>query len=102
VGFNSKFMVVAPRIIRCSRNVLKIYGPEVVKNPKSTEDGLLVRTEAVEFEINGIEPMDETLLIWAGQHKTHFLDIGSLSISEKKRNLGHSASDPHKSGAQKN
>ena len=50
VGFNSKFMVVAKSDVPY-KSKLKIYDLEAMKNPKSTENDILVRTVTVESEL---------------------------------------------------
>jgi hypothetical protein len=74
MGFNAMFMVVAESIREDSpdrsRSELKIYDLEAVKNPKSTEDELLVHTVALKSDIYRIF-MDETLLICDCPFKTN-------------------------------
>ena len=76
VVFNSKFMVVAETNVFW-KSQLKIYDMEAIKNPKSTENDLLVRTVAVNFQNYRIA-MDETLLICAYFHEIRLLDFGSF------------------------
>ena len=75
--FNAKFMVVAES--NDEESELKIYDLEAVKNPKSTEDDLLVHSVAVKFEMFSMW-MDETLLICAHPDKTFVLDFGSFEL----------------------
>ena len=53
VGFNSKFMVVAEKLsdFKLPHN-MNIYDLEAVKNPKRTEDELLVHTLSVDFDFD--------------------------------------------------
>jgi hypothetical protein len=60
-GFQPTIMVVGESN-EFSQCELKIYDLETVKNPKSTENDLLVRTVTMEFKIKGIV-MDEAFLI---------------------------------------
>jgi hypothetical protein len=76
IGFNAKFMVVAESN---EESELKIYDLEALKNPKSTENDLLVHTVALNFEMFSMW-MDETLLICAHPCHTFLLDFGSFEL----------------------
>ena len=77
VGFNSKFMVVAHRKDYGPLSKLNIYDLDLIKNPKSTEDELLVHTLAVQFSFDKIL-MDETAIICEGKSKFRILDFDFL------------------------
>ena len=59
------------------RSEMKIYDLEAVKNPKSTDNDLLVPTIAVKLETFSMW-MGETLLICATFH--HIFDFGSFEL----------------------
>ena len=77
VGFHSKFMVVALRSEYQPPYKMNIYDLEAVKNPKSTEDELLVHTVALESYIYRIL-VDETAVICENKEEIRILDFGSF------------------------
>jgi F-box-like len=85
VGFNSKFIVVAQRNEYDKPYKMNIYDLEAVKDPKSTEDELLVHTLSVEFPFKRIS-MDETVIICENREKIRILDFGSFDCFRNAAN----------------
>jgi hypothetical protein len=82
VGFNSKFMVVMESS-RYERQYMKIYDLDAVKNPKRTQDELLVHTLALKFHFDGIG-VTETEIFSQGGHTIRILDFSSFSVFQNE------------------
>jgi hypothetical protein len=78
VGFNSKFMVVTERS-HDQQQYMNIYDLEAVKNPKRTQDELLVHRLAVNFHFDGIA-VTETEIFSQDWYKIRIIDFSSLNV----------------------
>ena len=85
VGLNSKFMVVAQMKDYRAPYKMNIYDLEAVKNPKSTEDELLINTLVVETYFDWIS-VDEGAIMYGERNQIRILDFSFLEYFRNATN----------------